>query len=182
MRPIFFMTLLLSAPAWSAIAYSHFAHPKGDYLIEYPADWKRSYGIQTFSLRPPGQADATVKVSLELYPYGKNSPQTPDLYIAELIEPVGRIKRLDSRQTIIIAGIKTERLAFTETVELKGKYGEKILGPLSEVYLVLPLKDCYYVLKLQGVGESFKKALPEFERIAQKLQVKAPQPSKRSFQ
>ncbi|MBI3553234.1 MAG: hypothetical protein HY077_12130 [Elusimicrobia bacterium] len=161
--------LQLSAPARGAIAYTRFAHPKGEYAIEYPSDWKRSLGLQAVSLRPPGRDGVGTGVALERYPFGKDSPKDPDAFVAAL--KADTIKKIDSEKLVEAAGRKARRLALTVTAELKGQYGQKLAGPRREVYIVFsPSRDgSFYVLRLAGVGKAFEAALPEFDRVAGKL-------------
>lgn len=174
--------LPLASAARGAIAYTRFAHPKGDYVIEYPSNWKKSYGLQTVSLRPPGLDGKKAKVSLGRYPLGKGTPVKPEDFEKELLAQVGTLKRLDSQTSIDFAGHKVHRLALTETVALTGSYGRRLTGPLQEVYVILPVDNsAYYVLKLEGIGDAFAIVLPEFDLITQKLTLaaatpKAPQP------
>ncbi|MBI4677828.1 MAG: hypothetical protein HY748_09625 [Elusimicrobia bacterium] len=173
MRTIFLAALSLACASWGAIGYTRYAQPKGDYVIEYPSDWRRSYGMQTVWLEPPG-ASSKVKVGLELHPYGKEAA-LPEGYIAELMEKVDVVKKLDSRGEAEVAGRKAEKLAFTEVIEHKGRFGEKLPGPLREIHYVVPFSGkWFYVLKIQGIGETYDRALPEFERLAQKLELKGP--------
>jgi hypothetical protein len=160
---------LCTASARAAISYTHFAHPKGDYALDYPSDWKRSLGLQAVSLRPPGRAGVGTGVALERYPFGKDSPKTPAAFIAGLKEDT--IKKVLSDQETTVAGRASRRIALEVTAELKGEYGQKLAGPRREVYIVMPAASdgSYYVLRLAGVGRSFEQALPEFDLIAKKL-------------
>ncbi len=172
MRCLFLSLAVLSLVGASqgAIAYTRFIHPKGDYVIEYPSNWKKSYGLQTVSLRPPGRDGKKARISLGRYPLGKATPPGPEDFERELLTQVGKLKKLDSQAALELSGRKGRRLALTETVELTGQYGQRLAGPLREVYIILPLDaSAYYVLKLEGIGEAFAGALPEFERLAQKL-------------
>lgn len=160
---------LTGAARAAAIGYTHFAHPKGDYAIDYPSDWKRSLGLQAVSLRPPGRLGTGTGVALERYPFGKDSPKTPEAFVAEL--KADTIKKVESEKQVEVAGRKAARLALTVTAELKGDFGQKLAGPRREVYVVLPASSdgSYFVLRLAGVGAAFDAALPEFDRIAAKL-------------
>ncbi|MBI5624255.1 MAG: hypothetical protein HY924_10780 [Elusimicrobia bacterium] len=174
--------LLLALPAAAAVDYAKYQHPKGDFVLEYPSDWKRYFGMQTVWLEPPAR-ESRAKVGLELHPYGKETAKAAE-FAEQLMKAVGEIKKLDTRAQAKVGGFPAERLAFTETLERKGPYGQKMPGPMQEVFYVVPVAaDWFYVLKLQGIGEPFKKALPEFERMAQKLVLKAPvleEPKKKS--
>jgi hypothetical protein len=165
--------LVLAAPGWAAVDYAKYKHPKGDFVLEYPSDWKRYYGMQTLWLEPPAR-ESRAKVGLELHPYGKETSRASE-YTAELVKAAEELKKLDSRAEAKVGGLAAERLAFTETLERKGAYGQKMPGPIQEVLYVVPVApEWFYVLKLQGIGEPFVKALPEFERMAQKVLLKAP--------
>jgi hypothetical protein len=161
--------LLACAAANAAIGYTHFAHPKGDYALDYPSDWKRSLGGQALFLRLPGPTGKGTGVALERYPFGKGSPKSPEAFIAGLKSDP--IKKVDAESAVTVAGRKATRLSLTVTVELKGEFGEKLPGPRREVYIVLPAAadGSYFVLRLAGVGKAFDQALPEFDRIASKL-------------
>lgn len=168
------LAVLLGAPiaASGAIAYSQFKHPAGDYSLEYPAHWKTFPGLQALGLRPPGKRGADVRVTFELYPIGRKSPQTSAAFIDDLLKAAKGLKKLESRKTLTVAGKPAQRLALTETVALPGEYGQTLPGPIREIYLVIDLKEEYYVLKLAGLGEAFETARPEFERIAESLKFK----------
>ncbi len=169
--------LTLAAPAWSTIAYSRFTHPKGDYVIEYPSNWNKSYGLQTVSLRPPGLDGKTARVSLERYPLGKNTPAKPEDFEKELLSQVGTLKKLESQASVDMAGRKARRLSLSETSAIPGRQGQHLAGPLREIYFILPFSGtAYYVLKLEGIGEAFAKALPEFDLMARKLTLAAIKP------
>ena len=168
---------LTAAASQAAIAYTRFEHPKGDYVIEYPSDWNKSYGLQAVSLRPPGLAGKTARVSLERYPLGKNTPAKPDDFEKELLSQVGTLKKLDSQSSVDMAGRKARRLVLRETAAIPGRQGQHLAGPLREIYVILPFgAAAYYVLKLEGIGEAFTKALPEFDLMARKLTLAAVKP------
>jgi hypothetical protein len=173
-----FAALMLAAVAASAgIDSTRFAHPRGDYAFEYPSGWKRSVGLQAVLVRPPGESGRRVSVTLERYPLGKKSPDTPEAFEAELRADVGTIKTVDSEGEASVAGRRARKLSMTTTAELKGDFGVRLPGPHKELYFILPKeKGYFYVLKLVGVGQSFDAALPEFGRIAQSLKLAAPSP------
>ncbi|MBI5209369.1 MAG: hypothetical protein HY927_05280 [Elusimicrobia bacterium] len=174
MKTILLALLALGAWSWGAIGYSKYAHPRGEFLLEYPSDWKRDYGMQTVWLQPPGR-DIHVKVALELHPYGRKEAATPSAFVDELMQAVGTVKKLDAREEAKVAGRKADKLSFTETIEPKGQYGQRLPGPLQQVYYVVPVApEWFYVLKIEGIGEPFRKTLPEFDRIAQKVELKGP--------
>ena len=174
MNPAFvlFCIFLTNAPFQAAISYSTFAHPKGDYVIQYPSDWKRVFGIQSLGLKPQGADSSKAKISLELYPSGKKSPKTPKAFIAELLKQSKGVKKLETRGKITVAGKNAERLSLIETVPLKGEYGQILPGPMKEIYVIVRFgKKKYYVLKLEGIGNAFQNVLPEFERIVQTIKL-----------
>ena len=127
-----FLLVTAAAPAWGAISYSRFAHPKGDYLLEFPSDWRRSAGMEALWLRPPDREGSDVKIGLRLHPTFKSDAATPKDFIASLLSAVGEIKKLDSRSESTVAGRKAERLALTETEEYKDDFGQKLPGPMRE--------------------------------------------------
>lgn len=171
--PIAALLLSMASNGCGAIGYSRFVHPSSDYVLEYPADWKVSIGLQLIDLSPPGRDAERVMVSLERHPFGKDSPPTAEAYINELISLDGILKRLESRKAMTVAGRQAERLIFTELGPRKDESGQALPGPLLETYIVIPSGKSYYVLMLRGMGEAYSKALPEFERIAQRLRLGA---------
>ena len=159
----------------AAIDSTRYAHPHGDYTLTYPSDWKRSMGLQALLVRPPGPAGRDASVTLESYPLGKDSPATPESFEADLRADVGRIKKLDSEGTAMVAGRKARRLALTTTAVLKTSYGVPLPGPRRELHLIFPKEGGrFYVLKLVGVGAAFEQAVPEFDRIAAGLTLAKP--------
>jgi len=176
MKYFLLLTAALAPASWSAsIDSTRYAHPRGDYALTYPSDWKRSMGLQAVLVRPPGAAGRQVSVTFERYPLGKDSPATPQGFETELRADVGRIKKLDSEGPATVAGRKARRLALTTTAVLKDSYGSPLPGPRRELYMILPKEgDYYYVLKLVGVGAAFEQAVPEFDRIAAGLTLAKP--------
>jgi len=176
MRYLLILAASLSpAAAVAAIDSTRYAHPRGDYALTYPSDWKRSMGLQALLVRPPGQAGKQVSVTLESYPLGKDSPATPELFEQNMKADVGRIKKLDSEGSATVAGRQARRLALTTTAVLKTSYGAALPGPRRELYLILPKEgDRFFVLKLVGVGAAFEAALPEFDHIAAGLTLAKP--------
>jgi hypothetical protein len=164
------LALCTAASASSAIGYSRFAHPKGDYAVEYPSDWKKTFGMQALRLAPPGEEGKTVKATIERYPFGKDSPATLEDFAKGLMEQTPAVKKLDSDAPADVAGRKARRLAFTETAALRTKQGDKLAGPMREIYILVPTAGAYYVLKLAGIGKAFEKALPEFEHLVKTAQ------------
>lgn len=163
----------LSAHAEAAIGYRNFSPPGGGYAVEYPADWKLSYGLQAIGLQAPGKEGALAKIYLELYPLGKGSPATPEKFVDQLLKKSGSLKKVESRSETKVAGKTAQRLVLVETRPLKGDYGQVLPGPMKEVYLLIPAAKKYYVLRLEGIGKAFEKSLPEFERMAGSLQLMA---------
>lgn len=174
MNPLLAALLLAAAPARAAIGYSQFKHPRGDYAFEFPADWKRSVGLQTLTLRPPGKKGELVRLSVERLPISRAEPQSASEYLTGLTNPGSRLKKVESRATVTAAGRPAERVALVETAELTGPHGEVLPGPLREVHVVVPDGKAYYVLELSGVDPEFSKALPEFERLVAGFRLGAP--------
>ncbi|MBI3550695.1 MAG: hypothetical protein HY078_16790 [Elusimicrobia bacterium] len=165
--------VLIAAPslASAAIIYSKFSHPTGDYILEYPSHWRRSLGLQAVYLHPWGKLGPNALISLERYPLGKGSPQTPADFEKDVRKDVGIIKKLLSEGTIEISGVKARRLALMMSADVR-KRGKGDMGPYREVMLILPTRgEFFYVLKLAGVGQGFEKAQPEFEKIAKRLKM-----------
>ena len=181
MKFFFFLTALLApAAAFAAIDTTRYAHPRGEYALSYPSDWKRSMGLQALLMRPPGPTGRQVSVTLERYPLGKGSPATPQGFETELRADVGKIKKLDEEGAATVDGRKARRVGLTTTAALKTSYGVPLPGPRRELYLILPKEgEYYYVLKLVGVGAAFEQAVPEFDRIASGLTLAKPAPAKK---
>ena len=169
------LTLTLLFPAGTvlgAIGYAKFSHPKGDYVLEFPSNWKQSYGLQSLGLRPRGRSGSDVRISVERFPAGKGSPESAEKYIKEILKPVGVVKKLDARANTVVSGRASQRVALSETVVLKGKFGP-IPGPMREIHVVVPIKkNGYYVLKIEGLGRTYQQALPEFERLVQHIKIR----------
>ncbi|HAM35921.1 MAG TPA: hypothetical protein DEB40_08200 [Elusimicrobia bacterium] len=168
------LTLVFATFGRAAISYSKFVHPGGDYILEYPASWRTSLGLQTLNIRPPGKDKTRVKVSMEFYPLAKEDAQTAEAFIARIKSQWTGIKKLESQAPAEVSGLKAEKIVFMETKPLRGRYGEKIAGPLKEVFYILPFGRGYYVLKLSAVADAFPRALPEFEHLLQNLQLNPP--------
>jgi hypothetical protein len=161
----------LAAPSFAALSYDRFSHPKGDYVVEYPSDWKRSIGIETLRLRPAGTAGGLTRVSIEKHPLGVKDPATPADFVAALLKDAEGVRKLDARETIKVAGRDAERLTFTETAALKGKNGTYLPGPMSEIVIVVPFQKGYYALRLSGMGDGLAGARPEFDRMVSGLKL-----------
>lgn len=167
------LALLLAAPpAFGAIGYAAFRHPRGDYSLEYPSDWKRTVGVETVSLRPPGKKGDRVRLTLERRPVGKEEAPTASSYVAALEKDP--LKKVEARAAVKVAGLPAERLALVETAELYGKHGQALDGPMREAVVVLAQGEGYLVVKLAGVGDEFAKALPEFDRLVAGLKLAPP--------
>lgn len=165
--------LLAALPCAAALSYTRWAHPKGDYALEYPADWKRSVGLETLILHPPGRAGKLTTVTVEKHPLGKKEASTPASFVDQLLKDAQGLRRLDSRDAVKVAGKDAERLVFTETTPLKGKLGTMLPGPMTEVVVVVPLAKGFYALRMSGVGADFASARPEFDRLAAGLRLGA---------
>lgn len=164
--------ILPAGGALAAIGYSKFSHPKGDYTLEYPSDWKQSYGLQSLRLRPPGRTGSDVRVSIELFPAGKSSPKSIQDYISGLSAETA-VKKVGKPAETTVSGLRSYRLEMTETAVLSDKYGP-LPGPLREVHVLVPFeKDRYYVLKIEGLGRSYQKTLPEFERLVKNIKIRS---------
>lgn len=172
MKLLLLAVLLLPGAARAAISYSKFSHPKGDFVLEYPADWKRTFGLEAVIVRPPGKPGESARVSLEGYPIDKKSPPTADAFAQSLLDGAKGLKKVEADAATTVSGKKARRIQLIETAELKGAYNTKLPGPLREVYLIVPDGEKYFVLKLAGVGQPYLKALPEFERIASSLKLR----------
>lgn len=145
------------------VVYQRFVHPRGEYVLEYPNGWGESYGLQTLILQP---ADRQTRVSIGRYPIERGDSATAEAYIAEELRQAKEFrKRINGRDTLMVAGREAERLVLSETVELQGWKGEKLPGPMVEVIVVVPQAQGYYVLRLATIGEAFDRIRPAFDRI-----------------
>lgn len=158
-------------PAFGALSYERFTHPKGDYSLEYPSGWKRSVGIETLKLQPAGLAGKLLRVSIEKHPAGLKDPATPAAYIADILKSSEGLKRLDARDTIKVSGKDAERLTLTETMALKGKRGTLLPGPMTEVVVVVPFPKGFYALRLTGMGDDLAAFRSEFDRLVAGLKL-----------
>ena len=168
----FLPAIFLSTLSWGAVGYSRFSHPKGDYVVDYPADWKQSIGLQSLRLRPSGKETYRTKVSIERYPLSKGDPPTAKQFIEKLLDKSTGLKKLEARKTVKVSGRDAERLEFVETKTLKGAYDQPLPGPLREIYIVIPLQHAYYLLRLESIADAYVKTQPEFEKIAEKFQLR----------
>lgn len=155
----------LALPASAAISYARFAHPRGEFALEYPSDWKRSVGVRTLHLRPKGRAGELVRVSVEQFPLAKSDPKTAAEYTASLLKSAEGLKKVESRAAVKVAGRDAEKIVLIETAELKGKLGTKLPGPMREEVVIVPAEGGYLVLKLTGMGGGLPAARAEFERL-----------------
>lgn len=167
------LAILLSGVGSAAIDHARFRHPAGDYALEYPARWKRSAGIQTLLLRPAGAAGDRTRVSLERYPVNRGDPRSAEQYVGATMESLGGISKLERDETVSVAGVDARRLWLSETVKLRGAYGEALPGPLRSVIAIIPSADKFFVLKLEAIGKDFDATLPAFEAIARSLRIPA---------
>lgn len=168
--------LLTAAAAGSAAAaldYTRWSHPKGDYSLEYPSDWKRSVGLETLILHPPGRNGKLLSLNVEKHPLNRKEAATPAAFVDELLKDAQGLRRLDSRDTVKVAGRDAERLVLTETKPLKGKLGTMLPGPMSEVVVVVPFGKGFYAVRMTGVGGDFAAARPEFDRLVAGLKLGA---------
>lgn len=168
MKNLLAALLLVPTASWAAIGYAKFTPPGSGFSFEYPSDWKRQPGMETVHLRPAGKEGASVRVAIERRPAGKNEAKTAKDYSAEL-EKLDGLKKIEKREIVEAGGRKSERLTLIETAELKDSYGQKLPGPKKETHVVVPLKKGYLVLRIEGVGAAYDRALPEFDRIVSKL-------------
>ncbi|MBI3564975.1 MAG: hypothetical protein HY079_07260 [Elusimicrobia bacterium] len=158
-------------PAAAALSYTRWAHPKGDYALEYPADWKRSVGLETLILHPAGRSGKLTTLTVEKHPLGKAEAATPAAFVDQLLKDAQGLRRLDSRDTVKVGGKDAERLVLTETTPLKGKLGTMLPGPMTEVVVVVPLAKGFYALRMSAVGGEFASARPEFDRLVAGLKL-----------
>ena len=164
--------LTAALPLRAALDYTRYEHPRGDYSVEYPSNWKLSYGIQTVWFRPVARKDVVAKTSMARYPINKNDPVTPKDFLARIKKNAAPIKKVTAERDLTVSGLAATRLELTETVQLSRRH-QPLPGPLREVYVVLPRGGDYYVLKLEGIGAAFEEALPEFERMVGTLRLPA---------
>lgn len=157
--------LLAATPASAALSYQRFVHPRRDYAIEYPSDWKRSVGIETLKLRPPGRAGQSLRLSIEKRPLGSREPATPAAFIDDLLKRARHVRRLESRDTVKVSGRDAERLVLTETAPLRDGLGTPLRGPVTEVIVVVPFGKSFYALRLIGAGSDLPVARREFDRL-----------------
>lgn len=163
-------TLLAAAAAASAagIDSTRFSPPAGDYSIEYPSAWRKSFGMRTLWLKPPGQDGKQLRFRLEEHDGDAKA-------FAESLEAKSsEIKKLDSRAEAAVAGLKTSRLEFVETVPLKSRFGGPLPGPAREVFYVVPRQKGFLVLAWEGFGEGARRRLPELEKIVASLKLSPP--------
>jgi hypothetical protein len=171
--------LCAAAPAFSALSYSSFAHPKGEFAFEYPSNWHKSLGLEMLALRPPGRDGKTVRVTVASYPFGKDSPPTPAAYVAKLLVDAQGLKKLERRDKVKTAAGDAERLELLETKTLRGQFGTTLPGPMRQLYVVVPRGAGYLVLALEGVGDGFTRARAEFDHLVATLKLDATPPAAR---
>lgn len=159
---------LCAIRADAAIAYAKHAPQGAGFALEYPSDWKRSPGLETVKLVPPGRDGKNVRVFVERWPLSKSDPKTAQAYVASL-EALEPVKKIEKKESLVVDGRTAQRLTLVETVELKGTYGQKLPGPLRETIVVIPLKTGFLVARIEGVGKPYDRALPEFGRLVEKL-------------
>lgn len=166
-RPALLLAVLLSAPAEGARGYSVFTHPKGEYTVEYPKDWRTIVGDETLSLRPPGRKGNQVRVLLEYRPAAESTADLVKDYVADLSDDP--LTKVVERLTQRVAGRMAERLSRVAS-DAAGRR-EPADGPMREEIVVVPGRRGALVVRLAGVGDEYAKTLPEFERIVARLKL-----------
>lgn len=160
--------LLAAAAAASAagIDSTRFSPPAGDYSIEYPSAWRKSFGMKTLGLRPPGQDGKQLRFRLEEHDGDAKA------FVEALAAKASDVKKLDSRTETTVAGLKAARLEFVEAVPLKSRVGGPLPGPAREVFYVVPREKGFLVLAWEGFGEGARRRLPELEKIVASLKLR----------
>jgi hypothetical protein len=156
--------------ASGATAYERFEHPKGDYALDCPSRWERSYGLQTLNLKPVG---GQTRLSIGLYPRKWEGPGMPKNFAADALERAKGLGRMDLRDTIKVSGRDAQRLIWTETVEPKDQAGNKLAGPRAEAIVVVPYGKRFYVLRLAAIGDEFTRNREQFDRTVSSFQLAA---------
>lgn len=161
------LVLLAAAAAASAagIDSARFSPPAGDYSVEYPSAWRKSFGMRTLGLRPPGQDGKQLRFRLEEHDGDAKA------FVEGLAAKASAVKKLDARTEATVAGLKASRLEFVETVPLKSRVGGPLPGPAREVFYVVPREKGFLVLAWEGFGEGARRRLPELEKIVASLKL-----------
>lgn len=154
----------LSAAA-AGMGLERFSPPAGDYSIEHPSSWRRSFGRSTLGLRPPGQDGKALRFRLE-----EHDGDAPT-FVEGLASQATAVKTLASRTQLQVAGRAASRLEFIETVPLKSRLGGPLPGPAREVFYVVPRRKGFLVLAWEGFGEGCRRRLPELEAIVASLKL-----------
>ncbi len=169
MRNVLFVLLAAATTATAAgIDSTRFSPPAGDYSIEYPSAWRKSFGMRTLWLRPPGQDGKQLRFRLEEHDGDAKA------FVEGLAAKSTVVKKLDSRTEATIAGLKASRLEFIETVPLKSRFGGPLPGPAREVFYVVPREKGFLVLAWEGFGEGSRRRLSELEKIVASLKLSPP--------
>lgn len=169
MRNAFIVLLAAAAGATAAgIDSARFSPPAGDYAIEYPSAWRKSFGMRTLWLKPPGLDGKQLRFRLEEHDGDAKA------FAEGLAAKASAVRKLDSRTEAAVAGTKASRLEFVETVPLKSRFGGPLPGPAREVFYVVPRQKGFLVLAWEGFGEGFRRRLPELEKIVASLKLSPP--------
>ena len=166
MRNALFVLVAVAATASATgIDSTRLSPPAGDYSIEYPSAWRKSFGRRTILLRPPGQDGKQLRFRLEEHDGDAKA------FAEGLAAKSSTVKKLDSRTEATVAELKASRLEFVETVPLKSRFGGPLPGPAREVFYVVPRGKGFLVLAWEGFGEGARRRLPELEKIVTTLKL-----------
>ncbi len=131
-------SVLTSLSSW-ANPYQRFAHPGGDFILEYPSGWKLSPGLQTVNFFHPDNKEVYVRIGG--FPLGKDDPGTAEEYVVRAVDNVALYGgHLDRKEVTQVSGQAATRL---EYVEKHTNWGEAIRfleqgrHQLEEVRMVL---------------------------------------------
>lgn len=160
------LVLFASAAAAAGIDSARFSPPAGDYAIEYPSAWHKSFGMRTLWLKPPGQDGKQLRLRLEEHDGDVKA------FVEGLAAKATDVKKLDARTEATVAGRKSSRLEFVETVPLKGRFGGPLPGPAREVFYVVPREKGFLVLAWEGFGEGARRRQTELEKIVASLKIR----------
>lgn len=172
MKSALLALVAVAAASAAGIDSKRFSPPAGDYAIEYPSAWQKSFGRRTLGLRPPGQDGKQLKLRLEEHDGDAKT------FVDTLAAKASAVKKLDSRKTASIGGLAADRLEFVETVPLRSRVGGPLPGPAHEVFYVVPREKGFLVLAWEGFGEGLRRRQPELESIASSLKLTAPAPKR----
>jgi hypothetical protein len=144
--------------------YQRLAHPSGDFVIVYPADWERSWNMQTGAFHNP--AGKEVRIDISRHPGNFGDSATPEAYIESTIKDVrlyGGV--LGLRETIKVSGRAAERLETTLKhgwVDQRKSYSYRLI---SYVDVIVPHGGQFYVLSLAGPVDDVALLRPDFDRL-----------------